>query len=231
MRFEYRPQFSPRGRRWGITYRVHINGELLYSTQADIHAAVGALIEAYAYDGRSWYLYLDDGTPTHHSLIHGDADDLSGVRVIHREWPTGDGAEYATGRVYAIVLEKTKRANESSIIEFEESVRYIGTGGPEYKMVKLPNGMSVQQLVSQYTPIQIIQRGTMVGLNTWPTVPAYAPPLWPAYEDQQQRIVDYISPQYLGRQYVNYRVNWTYVFNMPSLVGGIVQPPHVPIYY
>jgi hypothetical protein len=222
--FEVIPKYSERGTKYASIYRVHLQGELIYTGQTDISNAIDALIAAYESNNQSFYLYHDDGTPTKHKLVQEDTNNLSGVKVVHRSWPKGDPAEYATTRTFSIVLQALYRDTESEIMEFRESLQFVGDGGPQWEWVKTPVGTSYKQDTCEHDTQRIIQSGKIAALSTWPigNVPL---PLYPLWEHRNLRQLRYIEPIFAGNPnnpyaYINYGIAWTYIMEAPYYVNA-----------
>ena len=222
-RMQQIPQYSDRRKRFAYLYRLHLRGELLADTQAGIHSLIEALIQAYADNGKDWTLYHDDNTPTRHRLIQNHDDALSDVQVEHRSWPVGDPAEYATGRVFHIIMRQLVAAAESQILEYWETIRYIGDCGPTLKPVRLPLGTAIIQTVSAKSPAMMVQHGRVVAFQGWPDL--YVPNSYlPNYLTKVD--LHYLKPRYSGRQYTHYGIEWMYHHVLPEFT--VVHPGLLP---
>jgi hypothetical protein len=221
--FEVIPQYSERGTKYASLHRVHLQGELIYTGQENLSNAISGLINGYADNNQTFCMYRDDGTQTPHRLIQDHDDNLSGVKVVHRSWPKGDPAEYATTRTFSIVLQALYRDVESEILECRETLQFIGDGGPKWEWVKSPLGSHYQQTIFTGDTQKIIQSGRKVGLSGWPTK---FEPILPTWEHRELRQIRMMEPIFAGRQYRNYGIAWTYVMEPPP---GISATPN--LYY
>jgi hypothetical protein len=199
---------SPRGHRIETTYRAHVVGELIYDGQGNLHPRIAELIAAYGIPNQSFTFRHDDGTPTSHR-IPSDAEDpnnITGVRIIHRNWPKGDPAEYATLRTFYLVVEATFRDPEdgvvSPLVDFHQSVESVGIAGIRRRWIEYDVGSAEEQLVNQLTTQRLIQSGYAVGYSSWPTPPG---PLFPDNELTDLRRV---------------RTDWSYVMESPTFQTG-----------
>jgi hypothetical protein len=202
---------SPRGRRLFMRERLQLSGTLFASTQATIKSAIDDLEAAYADDGKDAGLYHDDGTVSSHFL--DSSASLGGVRVVSGPgYPRGDGAEYATGRDFTIILEADFPSGEQ-LISFQETLRISGTGGPRFTIVEVLNGPPQPQLVQQRTSVVATQNGRAVGLSAYPFP---SPPIFPVFELQDRREISMGSPTLNNNAYVNWPVSWVYHFHSPG---------------
>lgn len=230
--FEIVPNRSSRNLRMTRTVRMHLVGEVIAPTDtadADIPGYITTRIDAiktaYADDYQDAVYEIDttgsgSWSATPHAL-YNNSDCVSGVMVKYRSWPKGDPAEYATVRTFSITLEAEYRDVYSEILEFRESLRYIGTSGPTWEWVVPINGFPQQRWKTAYSLQQIIQKGHALGLDGYPlaVVPG---PLLPNYEHTEQRVFDLHDPQNRGRAYLGYGVTWQYVMTSP--VGQTLFP-------
>jgi hypothetical protein len=204
--------YSGRGRRQIERKRLQLSGVLIASTQAAIKTAIDELIAAYADDGKDAGLYHDDDSVSSHFL--DSSASLGGVRVVSGpSFPRGDGAEYATGRDFTIVLEADFPVSGEQLSSFQESLRIVGTGGPRFAVVEVLNGLPQPQLVQQRTSVVATQSGRAVALSAYPLVP---PPIFPVFELQDRREIGQGSPTLNGNEFVNFPVSWVYHFHAPG---------------
>ena len=207
------PVYTDRLYRRTSRYRMTIAGELQYATQAELTTKITELMAAYDYDGYEAGLYQDDGTVTRHHLpLNGNL--ISGPRIMYRDFPKGDAAEYATKRTFRVVLEAEYLEVESQLVSFQETLSFRGTGGPLWRMKMYAKGVPKPELLAQKTPQQIIQHGTVVGLQGYPLgfLPA---PLFPQWEHANQRSFNIQSPRRYGNMFLDFPMTYAYVFTLP----------------
>ena len=200
---------NERGYLTSLKKRIQIAGVIaldtsgLTSAQAQdaLRTAIRQREEAYSQDGGNFVFYHDDGTPSAHTLDSGGA--IGGVRVVDFSWPNGDAAEYATQRTFSVTLEaeyvppENNNGNGSdgggggSLLKFQETIEVVGTGGPRKAVIELLNGPPQIQIVNQRTKVTMTQRGSAVGLLSYPKAPG---PIAPEYEDQDRRQIGYTGP-------------------------------------
>jgi hypothetical protein len=224
--FEVIPQYSERGEQWGITYRIHLSGEIIATGQSDINDAINTLVDAYDDNDKDAGLYHDDGSMTRHVLLQGDANNLTGNKIEYRSWPSKGPCEYATFRSFKIIIRATFRNVDSEILTYRESVRFIGTGGPMWRWIILPTGQPFQQQTADVTTQKIIQAGNVLALSGWPL--AYVqPPLLPLFEHEERRLIHYHEPKWAGQTYIHYGISWVYYMEAPP---GQSATPNLPIF-
>jgi hypothetical protein len=207
---------NQRNRRQHVTKRLTLGGVLNASTQADIRTAIRELETAYARDDKSVGLYHDDGSASPHVL--DSSKSIGGVRIVSVEYPSTDGAEYATGRTFRIVAEADYLDEQfDQLIAWQESLSFIGNCGPRDVHKLTLNGPPQKQTVHQRTVQTVTQRGSAVGFQGWPFVPS---PLFPAALKNDQVQVEYVSPTANGNGFTNYPANWSYVFESAVPLAG-----------
>lgn len=197
---------------------VSISGTILPDTvsQAGIKTVAVAFQSAYRQDGRDWGFYHDDGTISHISLPNSGS--IGGVRVTNLQWSPQDPADYATGTFqYSVTLEADYPLLLGGIISWKESVRITGTGGPKVGWAETIVGPPRAQTTQQRTLVRASQSGTAVGFGGYPLIPG---PLWPDFEQLDQRQTGHDSPEKQGGTFTDYPSSWSYSFVAPvPLVG------------
>ncbi len=211
------PLYNQRGEVVQVRKTINLQGVLLGTSQSQIQQQVATLEAAYSKNNFDAGLYHDDGTPSPHFL--DTSASIDGVKVVSLEYPSGDGAEYATGRTYTIVLQADFIANGTPLVAFEESLQFVGTGGPRHVFVPTLNGLPQKQTVHATTSARIVQSGSAIGLLAYPVIPS---PIFPSAEHTDRREVDYRSPESRGNNFINWPVRWSYHFE--SVLPLFAQP-------
>lgn len=152
---------------------------------------------------------------------------LGGTRVVGGvDYPfSGEGdAEYTTFRRYRVTIAcrvPYAQVPPGALLQFHETLSFHG-GGPRTIHRQPLNGLPQKQLVADSTPYRVVQRGSAVGLGTYPPIPT---PIWPDAEQQDQRRQDYMNPRkYGGPQadiYVEWPVEWEYRFEDAAPLQGL----------
>lgn len=206
-----RTQYSPRERKLQQTVEWDIQGEIQASSVAAIIARIQAIENAYSVDGVS-ATYSIDGTVAHRL----NSDSASGVRVVYMAFPRGDAAELATKRTFAIKLRAVYDASSQSggddLVSWDETVSIEGNSGPLLVAVNVLAGVQtfgvpeVYQL-SARTAQFVVQSGTAVGYNTYPTPP---PPILPDREQGHLRVMRRTSGRQVGNGIRFFTSKWYY---------------------
>lgn len=213
--FMVRPIYSQRNKRLTVQYQAHLQGEFCVPedatttalAQAAIAAKIDALVNAYGQNYGDFILYDNQGAPTRHSLPNDSS--ITGVRVMHRSWPRGAADEWATGRTWHVILEAEYVDADAQIVAWQETVRFIGTGGPLFAVVPTMRGFR-RFAVTAGSPVTIVQEGQAIGLQGWVEPPG---PLLPDDENVLLRDITLGAPQAQGQGYLNYSSQWRYVHN------------------
>lgn len=207
-----RCRYSTRLRKLTTIVDIVLEGELLADTQATIDAKILQLENAYSVEGRDFGFFTDAGALTNHQLISTAANCVTPVRITGPSYLQGDAAEFAVKRTYQIVLTAEFLTPDSQLVEWFESIEYVGNAGPRYEYADTYEG-PIRQLVNKRTMQKIIQSGRAVALQT-PILPPGS--LLPAFELQDQRRVTLGSGRRLGRMALFYPTEWTYTHITPS---------------
>lgn len=214
---------SPRGFMEKEIRTLVIGGELQASTQDAITALVEELEAAYLWDGRDAALYQDDDDITPHKLLSSDPDNLTGTLVKSLEYPRTDGGEYATARTFRITLEATFDMSEKEVLEFRETLRFIGDCGPRWQAVETAYYAPYRQTISTNSVQRIYQQGYARGLSGYPAIglSMYWPePIWPSLEHRHLREQTMIGPDATRKYHLNFGVRWRYVYSASSPQSG-----------
>ena len=219
--FSVRPLYSSRGFKWGARYTMEIQGEILDTTQSGFQTKVNALINAYADNGYDFGFYDGDGVLTNHSLTSSAS--LSGTKIVLRDWPKSDGAEWATKRTYRIRVQADFVELENDTVQYDESVINHAGAGTVQRYVNVRSGSPVLQTVREQSYRTVIRHGSATGHTGYPVPPG---PLSGSgsIELVDQRKITYSSPQRDRNGYYNYRTEWMYVMQSNQDVGGIPNP-------
>lgn len=210
------PEYTSRGYRKGTRHTVTISGTLRGENPGELTAAYAALYAAYSRNGQDLSLHEEDGTLTAVRLQSNAM--LGGTRVTQfPSLPDLSGAAYVTWLPYTIAVEGFEADPESSLLNFRESLTITGNGGPRRVVIETANGAPVVQITRQRTKVTAVQSGTATGYRTIPPIP---PPLFPSYEDQDQRtIADNTATSVRGKPDER-SVSWSYRFTSPNPLSG-----------
>lgn len=219
-RFVISSRLNDRGRRRSQIYQMHISGELLYSTQAELTAKIAELIAAYDQNFVDAGFFQDDGAPTPHRLPNS-FDCVSGVQVVQRSWPVGDAAEYATKRTFSVVLQAEYDRPDSEILAYQETFNYIGNGGPCIEVVPQLIGPPLLYQLHEQTAQILVQSGSSVGLNGYVLPPGA---VFPAFEHANLRQEVPGSPKFQGLRFQEFPFSWSYRMSLPTPVTQFPVP-------
>lgn len=214
---QHHPLYNQRGEVVQVRKSISLQGVLLGTSQSQITQQITALEAAYSTNHLDAGLYHDDDTPSPHFLDNSSS--IDGVKVIALEFPTGDGAEYATGRSYTITLQADFLAVATQLVAFQESLQFVGTCGPRRVFVPTLNGLPQKQTVHAATSARIVQSGSAIGLRAYPAIPH---PFLPAAEHVDRREIDYGAPESRGSNFLHWPIRWSYHFE--SVLPLFAQP-------
>lgn len=208
-----------------IRRRIQLLGVIVLDTsslttdqaQAAIKTAIDAREAAYSVDGKDFYFRHDSGAVSAHVLQNATA--IGGVRVLDRNFPKGDAAEYATQRTFTVTLEAEYDAGGENLQSFQESIEVVGTGGPRKVTIETLNGPPQRQTTHQKTKVTMTQSGQAIGLYEYPMADLPVP-VAPEFEDVDRRVIRLVSPQNQSGSFVNWGISWTYYFTLDQPSGA-----------
>ena len=208
-------EFGGRGYRKMLKRSMQVTGEILVNGAAAITAALSELEFSYQTGNggllTSIGLYDDNGNVTSH-VINDDADCFGGIRVTALHYPKGDATEFVNGRSYQLSVEADFiDRSGGELVEFEETLRYQGTGGPRKANLETLTGPVVRQIVNKRTIRTITQIGRAVGLTAYP-VAFISRPIQPNDEHLDRRELIYGQPDWKGLRKTMWPVSWSYQF-------------------
>jgi hypothetical protein len=201
-----------------VAYRDTMTGQgtVFGSSQSEITAACAALERALGLQGQNLVMYQDNGAVAFGLL---NALSLNGVRMKGPNYPSSQGAEYATYRTFSFVCTAdyplpTLPAGANLLVSFQETLSFSG-GGPKRAFLQPVNGLPIRQTVYAATPYLATQSGSAAALRGWPTPP---PPLWPGLllENGEPSLE---SPQ-RGPRGLIFTVSWSYRFGSVTPLNG-----------
>ena len=214
--YAYSPQFKLSG--WiSITDTGTVAGN-----QAAMTAKLAEFEAAFSRQFQNFALYDNAGNLTAHKLIN--AQTLGGVKILTRpEYPVGAGAEYTTYRSFSLTLGAeiavSPQQGTNAVIEWQETLTFIGTGGPRRVWQEFIEDNPENQVVAQRTTIKAIQRGSAIGFGDYLAFPA---PLYPLeVEHEDQRVYERGTPNAKGAGvFKYYPSSWSYSFEFANPAFG-----------
>lgn len=216
-RFELRPQLTEDGIRWATLVRMEIAGNFVGESPEmsanEVNARIVELDNVYQYDYGDVEFLMPDGSRSAHSFNSNDLYNLSGNRIVHRSWDNILPSEYANTRSFTVVIEALFQENYSEILYFSETTERIGDGGPVWRLYNSWTNTPIKEQIFSNSKVYHIQRGTIIGLNTWPLTPS---PYWPSDEQTWRRKIATTSPKFHGDlaflKGTHYAKQYTYFF-------------------
>ena len=218
-RIELIPQVSEQGFRWASKYRMQIGGNFCDDvgtplTPALVNTKISQLEAAYVNDYQDFgFRFVGTDVKTPHYVNTNDVNNLSGNKIVSASWDYESPAEYANTRTFTIELEAIIKQSYSNILAFHETVSEHGDGGADWTFRTRWQGLPIREEISQYTPVELVQEGMVVGLSSHPMPPA---PWWPADMYGPGKIVRRKTPMILGHpsaaRAVYYATYYRYVF-------------------
>jgi hypothetical protein len=220
--FNINPVRNSNDIRIATRFTMQISGELYVDpgivgkedAQANLTNKINLLINAYKDDFKDAGFYQDNGLPTPHVLPSNHPDNLTGNIVINRNWPMGDGNEYATKRTFSVGISALFKNAYSNIVEYTDSIAQQGDGGPVIKWYMRRFGPPGYQILFDQSLVVYEHQGMMTALNAYPVPPL---PLFsrPYLLGDQTKITRF-APKRYAQGYAEYRIAWSYTYVLPA---------------
>jgi hypothetical protein len=226
--FQIIPVRSERGFRIATRYTMHLEGELYVDNgltdktacQTNLTLKIGNLINAYKDDFKDAGFYQDNGLPTPHVLPNNHPDSLTGNIVTHRNWPIGEGNEYATKRTFTVGISAMFRSAYSQIIDYHDTVQQAGDGGSIIRWYNKRFGNPGYEVITNQSFVTYQHQGFMTALSAYPIapMPLYTRPYLLGHLTQITRT----APKRYAQGVQGYTISWSYTYVLPAT--GLVLP-------
>jgi len=200
---------------YGYKETWSIEGILHGDDNASLVTAMSELITAYSLQDKD--LTWTKGSDEMHSLKN--ADTLTGIKVTNLpHFPKSSSGELTTFRTYNITVEAEVAFTSIDldadpfvplILKYEETLDYTGTGGPKFGLLPTLKGKYQKQLLTETSPVTLIQSGISVGLGGYPDPPS---PLWIKDEHVDRRQITRAPTRRRGGKNLEYPIHWSYHF-------------------
>jgi hypothetical protein len=203
-----------------------LRGELTACDGKTIDEWIDEMTDAFSYDGRTLALYTDAGVATAHKLPNDVASLVDGPKVTRYSYPRGDRGEYTTHRTFFIEVRALYDYSDScdsvsGIIEYRETMRYIGLGGAQWMSAYDQSNTLRTWNGSTLTPIRLIQSGYSRGWGGYVTPLAAVEP---SYVHSDQCIEEMTGPTagktepagVLTHVSKEYLMRWVYPMTIPT---------------
>jgi len=105
--------------------------------------------------------YLEDNVTT---------PSFGGIRCTDLAWNPSD-LTLATEVKGTITLQAEYAVVSNEVYAVDETITIIGNGGPVHTLAPQVAAMAVYQTLSDYSPVQVVQSGTVYGKNYMPALP------------------------------------------------------------
>ena len=217
---------SGRPVRWLVGFDV--KGKMLGSGTADLTTKEAQMKEALQ---RPWQdiTLTDDSTGAAAGISIFNNQTFSGIMIT--KGPTfadsGEPGEYVTFRTFEFSGEAQVivEGQADAIISYAESVACQGNGGPVRRWRFPINAAPIRQRVTPGSIVRTIQSGRLVSHTRKPNPPE--PFYGRNYLVNESEAVKYSSPKPVGGGWVEYGVEWQYIYETPFLPSGLPQLPRM----
>jgi len=210
-------------RAYATVERWKLRGEIIAASSSALAAAIAVLdakynpltIASLPYIG----LFYDSGTASH--LYWNGYAAIGGIKLVSGpHYTQGGGVQHLISRVFECELEATfEIAGSSKLVDYAERIGWRGNGGRRIAGIETRNTEVVFQVVSQRTPVMLVQTGHATGRFNYPDG-AVPPPFFPQYLQNPDDALDRDPPKRTQRGiYIEHTVHWTYNFILPRRLG------------
>lgn len=209
--------YHRRGRAYILRRRMTVVGEIIADTPSLISSRVREIKYVYSFDGGD--AVLQDANMNSTAIFLSSLTSITGVRVVEGpNFPQAENqAHFVTGLPFNVTLEADYLIQSGGLMEFKETLRKVGNGGPRRIVIEVDSGPPVVQYTTTHTPVKIMQEGRAVGIGEYPVPGA---PLFPDAVDYPDGCsVEEESPTLYGNSYLAYPVSWAYTMTLPQDVA------------
>lgn len=146
------------------------------------------------------------------------ATSISGISIKSIDFDQIDRTAYVTHGSMSISFEAEypPATDDDGIIAYAEEFSVQGDGGPEKAIVPVFTGPSKIFETTERTPIIVTQSGQAVGRYGYPLPNS---PRWPSARIGRSTGYKTRSPEFLGQNFQNYPISWSYTFVFTDPVG------------
>lgn len=197
------------------TRALHIEGEVKGADQDAVNTQIEALEDAIESLGSSGDvgLTLNDGTtPSEHWLDGSNSQ--GGIRLVNFQWLPCIGTQYATRRNFQLVVEADYLADAANnLIQFEETIRRVGTGGPVFIYQPVLVGPWRKVTIHTQSTYVLVQSGANIGYES------LEPPASPLFSDEhlERRTIDQNTGSWINGKKRNFTRTWSYFYESNNL--------------
>lgn len=222
MHYEAIARRSPRGFVTSTVMGYQVHGDLVLlpgEDEFDLDTRINDLQAAYLSDGLDWGLYHADNSPTPHFLQNNHPQSMTGNQIVYRQFPSGHGGEYSTGREFTYKIQNEFLTPDSLIIEYSETVSHQGTTGPRYEWRFNKFQIPYFERTASSTLQRITQHGHAITLSAYLIPPE---PIAPRpFELEHLRTITRTGPRRFPRGFTFYRIDWTYHYLTPVIIPAL----------
>lgn len=198
-----------------------IQGYVRGDTIPELTARMQELEAAFSVHGQTIRI-LNNGQETAHKLENSST--IDGTRVEYFGFQRGrvPATEYINRRSWAARVTGTTIAAADGYLSYQESLRVIGTGGPVVIWKPALVGPPQAQIVQTQSSVIALQRGSAVGISSYPQYPAYL--FDGGFLKSKQSWQEIGTPRQLGNTKIGFPISWFYVFEGLQFSGTPVPP-------
>jgi len=210
-----------------ITIHATLDGD----GQAELTAAELACRVALRQQFQNLILFQDSGQQSGTRLINNQS--LSGVQIIDGpHFNEVTNGEYVNSRTvdFTAQCEVVLPGAANAIVSWEESVSISGDGSPQYVWRWPVNAEGFPQMTSPHSLITTTQSGRAIGHTDYPSNPEPMfgrNPRGGIYRGDKSSLRP-SSPEAMGKGWVNFPIEWAYVYESTRLLGGQIPKPTRP---
>jgi hypothetical protein len=191
--------------------------------QAELSAKEFYWRNALASPNRDFVLKQNSGAASSAAIFVRDT--MSGTRVANIACNEATGGEFVNRRTIRFQVHATYKVKNSdgAVVAWQESIVIVGNGGPDYQWRFPVNAGAIREMISPTSLVRATQSGMAIGHTIRPFRPN---PIWPVYMKNIEDVKGIDTPQFAGREYINYPVRWSYTFERGD--GPLIGLPNLP---
>ena len=214
----------------GFTERWDIFGRLQVADTGQLDANQAAVTQAIQIRQAAFVPGIDLVFLTNNGGVSAyalrNSTSFGGTRVVEPpHFPDSRGAQYSTFVTWKAAMEADYVDQTLGMIDWQETISFTGTGGPQFGFLLTLNGPPQQQTLRLATTVRAVQSGFALAMFDFPTPP---PPSFPFCEHLELRQGSLTSPQRWGRGSAyaasHYKATWAYYFESS---GALIGNPNI----
>ncbi|QEL18316.1 hypothetical protein [Limnoglobus roseus] len=197
---------------WSVTVYLGSAATTPAARQVDFVVQEARLHNLLDVPGQEYALHCDNGTP---AMVLSPVGAVAPPKAVEVGNLVEGRGEYAGKRTisFKVTAEYPLTGNKGLLLNFEETLSFVGDGGPIWDDYGADSGYSIRQVIRPNSKCFAYQQGTATGYLAYPNFggPHGSPiSLWPADYKSNLSRYDVVTPRVTGETYTDFTITWAY---------------------